>query len=244
MTEPQNTKTVDPDAENNGGHKASPDKEQATASNVDRETTPHGEQDPAAELTPEPDVENDDGVDEIPDGDAGNASPGDATADSVSETDQLQAELDQARAELEQYRDQAVRAKAEMENIRRRSQRDVESARKYALEKFTGDLLEVRDSLEMGLNEANRPDADFQQFYEGMELTHRNLAASMEKVGVEVVNPEGETFDPDKHEAVSAQPTKDYAPNTVTAVMQKGYLLNGRVLRAAKVVVAKAPENE
>ncbi|NNC24470.1 nucleotide exchange factor GrpE [Salinisphaera sp. USBA-960] len=205
-------------------------------SNADPSVTPDGEQDVADGLTPEPDVENDDTVEQKPDD---GAAP-----DSVAATDELQAELDQARAEAEQYRDQLARLNAEMENVRKRSQRDVESARKFAVEKFASDLLEVRDSLEMGLNEANRPDADFSQFYDGMELTRRNFAASMEKVGIEVVNPEGEAFDPGQHEAVTAQPTSDYAPNTITAVMQKGYLLNGRVLRAAKVVVAKAPADD
>lgn len=217
--------------------------QQQEPSNADPGATPHGEQDAAAGLTPEPDMENDPGATQVPDGNEGNADPGGTTADSVSTTDELQAELDQAQAEVEQYRNQLTRLQAEMENIRKRAQRDVESARKFGVEKFAADLLEVRDSLEMGLASANDPEADFSQFYEGMELTWRNLAASMEKAGIEVVNPEGETFDPECHEAVTAQPTSEYPPNTVVIVVQKGYLLSGRVLRAAKVVVAKAPES-
>lgn len=200
-------------------------------SNVDPGETPHSDQDEAAELTPEPDVPGESATDEV-------TTPGDADA-----SDNPQAELEQVRAEAHEAKEQLARLKADTENIRKRSQREVESARKFGLEKFAGDLLEVRDSLEMGLEAANEPDADFKQFYEGMELTRRNLAGSMEKAGIEVVNPEGEAFNPEQHEAVTMQPTEEYAPNTVVSVMKKGYLLNDRVLRAAMVAVAKAPDD-
>ncbi|KEZ76957.1 nucleotide exchange factor GrpE [Salinisphaera hydrothermalis] len=199
----------------------------------DERQTPHGEQDSAAENAPRPDIEK------VQDGSEEYVDAGKASADSVAETDELMAELDQARAEAEQYRDQAVRAAAELENVRKRAQRDVESARKFAIEKFASELLGVRDSLELGLKAAEDNHGDFDKLKEGMEMTNRMLASSMEKVGIEPINPEGETFNPEYHEAVSTQPTDELAPNTVASVMQKGYTLNGRVLRAAMVTVAK-----
>jgi len=155
---------------------------------------------------------------------------------------ELESALEAARKEAEEYREQALRARAEMENVRKRAERDVESARKYALEKFATELLGVRDSLEMGLQAAEEQSGDFDKLKEGIELTGRMLASAMEKFGIEPVNPEGETFDPSYHEAMSAQETDEQPPNTVVNVVQKGYLLNGRVLRPAMVVVSKRPE--
>lgn len=153
----------------------------------------------------------------------------------------LREALHKAEADAESAHEQMLRLSAETDNIRKRAQRDVDSARKFALEKFATELLGVRDSLEMGLKASEEEQADSAKLAEGMELTSRMLAGAMEKFGVEVVNPEGETFDPEVHEAVSMQETDAQAPNTVVAVVQKGYMLNGRVLRAAMVVVAKAP---
>ncbi|GAB3682383.1 nucleotide exchange factor GrpE [Salinisphaera aquimarina] len=199
----------------------------------EKSQTPHGERDPAAENTQQPDIEG------IQDGSEDYVDAGGASADSLAETEQLQGELDQARAEADQYRDQAVRAMAEMENVRKRAQRDVESARKFALEKFAADLLGVRDSLELGLKAAEEHSGDYEKLKEGMDMTARMLASSMDKAGVEAIDPEGEAFNPELHEAVSTQPSNELPANTVAAVMQKGYMLNGRVLRAAMVVVAK-----
>lgn len=149
--------------------------------------------------------------------------------------------LTAARAETEQYKDQFLRARAELDNLRKRAERDLEGARKFALERFAGELLAVRDSLEMGLAAAEEQGGDLEKLQEGVALTARMLAQAMEKFGVEVVNPAGEAFNPDYQEAVSVQESSEHAPNTVTVVMQKGYLLNGRVLRPAMVVVSKAP---
>ena len=204
----------------------------------DSGATPHGETDSAGENTPQPDIE------ELQTGTEDYVDAGESTADSLAETDELQAELEQAQAEAGQYRDQAIRAKAEMENVRKRAQRDVESARKFALEKFATDLLGVRDSLELGLKAAEESSGDFTKVKEGMDMTARMLISSMEKVGIEPVDPQGESFNPEFHEAVSTQPTAEQAPNTVASVMQKGYTLNGRVLRAAMVTVAKAPADD
>lgn len=198
--------------------------------------TPHGEQDSAAKNAPKPDIEA------VQDGSEDYVDAGDATADSLSETQELQAALEQAQAESAQYRDQAVRAMAEAENTRKRAQRDVESARKFALEKFAADLLGVRDSLELGLQAAEEKSGDYDKLKEGMDMTGRMLASSMEKAGIEPINPVGESFNPEFHEAVSTQPSDDLPANSVAAVMQKGYTLNGRVLRAAMVVVAKPSE--
>ena len=199
----------------------------------EKHNTLHGETDSAAENTPQPDIEG------IQTGTEEYVDAGEATADSIAETDELQAELDQARAEAEQYRDQAVRAHAEMENVRKRAQRDVESARKFAIEKFASELLGVRDSLELGLKAAEEHSGDYDKLKEGMDMTVRMLVSSMEKVGIEAIDPKGEAFNPEFHEAVSTQPSEELEPNTVAEVMQKGYTLNGRVLRAAMVVVAK-----
>lgn len=162
-------------------------------------------------------------------------------AEELDDLDSMRQALALKADEAERNRDQALRAKAEADNVRKRAQRDVEAARKFALEKFAGELLGVRDSLEMGLKASAEEQADLDKVVEGMELTNRMLAGAMEKFGVEVVNPEGEIFDPEVHEAVSMQPTDAQEPNTVATVVQKGYTLNGRVLRAAMVVVAQAP---
>lgn len=156
----------------------------------------------------------------------------------------LAAALEEARAEAENYRDQLLRTRAEMENVRKRAERDVEAARKYALERFATDLLGVRDSLELGLQAAEQESGSLDKLKEGMDLTARMLVQAMEKFGIEAMDPAGETFDPSYHEAVSTQESDEHEPNTVLSVMQKGYLLNGRVLRPAMVVVSKRPSSD
>jgi molecular chaperone GrpE len=153
--------------------------------------------------------------------------------------------LEDARAKADEHWNQLLRANAELENTRRRAKQDVENAHKYALEKFALELLPVKDSLEMGLAavsaEANE---SVTQLKEGTELTLKMLAAAMEKFGISEVDPNGEAFDPAVHQAMSMQESADHAPNTVMAVMQKGYQLNDRLIRPAMVVVAKAPAGE
>lgn len=168
----------------------------------------------------------------------------DADAAEQDDVETLRQALLQTTAEAERLKDQALRATAEADNTRKRAQRDVEAARKFALEKFARELLGVRDSLDMGLQAAAEDNADLAGVIEGMELTGRMLATAMEKFGVEVVNPQGDAFDPELHEAVSMQETDAQAPNSVVSVIQKGYTLNGRVLRAAMVVVAQAPSGK
>lgn len=151
----------------------------------------------------------------------------------------LLAELEQSRARAAELQDQALRVAAEMQNVRRRAERDVENAHKYALEKFGADLLPVVDSLERGLQAAGT-DESTQAVREGVELTLRILTDVLRKHGVEAVESVGQPFNPSLHEAMSMVPSPDHAPNTVMAVLQKGYTLNGRLVRPAMVVVAAA----
>lgn len=154
----------------------------------------------------------------------------------------LQLELENTRAKAEEHWNQLLRTQAEMENTRRRAERDVENAHKYALERFAQELLPVKDSLELGLAAISGDDETIVRLKEGSELTLKMLTSVMEKFGIKAVDPLGEPFNPDLHQAISMQPSTEYGPNTVMSVMQKGYLLNDRLIRPALVVVAKAPE--
>lgn len=147
--------------------------------------------------------------------------------------------LEDARARADQDRDQLLRVRAEMENMQRRQAKELENAHKFALDNFVKELLLVRDSLELGYAAAIEPDADVAKLREGTELTLKQLGDVMSKFGVERVHPEGEAFNPEFHQAMSVQPRADLPPNTVTAVIQSGYLLNGRLMRPALVMVSK-----
>lgn len=153
----------------------------------------------------------------------------------------LQAALDAALEEAASLRDAALRAQAETENIRRRATRDVEKAHQFALERFAGDLLGVADSLEKAVESASTA-VDVPALAEGVELSLKLFLDTLRRHGIEQVDPLGEPFDPSRQEAMAAVPNPDADPNSVMEVMQKGYLLNGRVVRAAKVIVSKAPE--
>lgn len=161
-------------------------------------------------------------------------------ADSDRSPEALTARVGKLEEQLEQYRDQALRAQAEAENTRRRAARDVENAHKFALEKFAGDLLPVLDSLEKAV-EAAAGSEGAESIAEGVELSLKLFLSVLEKHGVERIDPAGEPFDPQVHEAMAMVPSDHAEPNSVLEVMQAGYLLNGRVVRAAKVVVARAP---
>src|SRR5690606_14882596 len=134
--------------------------------------------------------------------------------------------------------EKALRAQAELDNMRKRTARDIENAHKYSLERFVNDLLPVIDSMELGLS-ATENAADVASLKEGMELTHKMFAASLEKFGVKVIDPQGEKFNPEMHQAVSMQEAKGVDSGNVITVMQKGYELNGRLVRPAMVIVAK-----
>ncbi|APZ42233.1 nucleotide exchange factor GrpE [Acidihalobacter ferrooxydans] len=154
--------------------------------------------------------------------------------------DAVRRDLEAMETKAKEHWDQFLRTQAELENLRRRAERDLENAHKYALERFAGELLPVKDSLEMGLDAAAGAEAE--KIHEGMEMTLRMLTQVMQKFGVQEIEAMGARFDPERHQAMSAQPTAEYPPNTVVAVMQKGYLLNDRLLRPAMVMVSKAPE--
>lgn len=154
----------------------------------------------------------------------------------------LEAELEQTKAQLAEQHDLMLRIKAEADNIRRRASMDVEKAHKFALEKFAGDLLPVIDNLERALAFINREDEALKGIVEGVELTMKSFLDTAAKYGVNQIDPQGQPFNPELHQAMSMQPSADVAPNTVTFVMQKGYELNGRLLRPAMVGVSKAPE--
>lgn len=153
---------------------------------------------------------------------------------------ELSAALDAARAEIEDSRDQVLRARAELENLRRRHAQELEKAHKFALDGFVRELLQVRDSLELGCNAALEAGADVDKLREGTELTLKLLGDVMEKFGVGVVDPTNQPFDPEFHQAMSMQPREDVPPNTVVLVIQKGYTLNGRLVRPALVMVSQA----
>jgi molecular chaperone GrpE len=154
----------------------------------------------------------------------------------------LHAELEAAKQTIEDQKDSVVRAAAEVENIRRRTAQDVEKAHKFALEKFANELLPVLDNLERAIEFADKENDAIKSVIEGVEMTAKSFVDAVAKFGVEVVSPQGETFNPEFHQAMSIQPSAEVEPNTVIAVMQKGYLLNGRLLRPAMVMVSKAAE--
>ncbi len=147
--------------------------------------------------------------------------------------------LEQARNKADENWDQLVRARAELDNLRKRHQRDLESAHKFALERFVSELLAVHDSMELGLIAAQGAEADLDKLREGGELTIKLFNDVLERFSVAMLDPEGEPFNPELHQAMSMQPRDDLPANTVLAVMQKGYTLNGRLVRPAMVVVSQ-----
>lgn len=148
-------------------------------------------------------------------------------------------DIAELRRKADENRDLYLRAAAETENVRKRAARDVEQARKYALESFGRELLAVKDSLEIGLDSADTADAE--ALAAGHEATLKLLTAILERFGITELDPAGESFDPEFHEAMTMQPSADAEPGSVLNVIQKGYALNGRLLRPARVIVAAEP---
>ena len=159
---------------------------------------------------------------------------------SEGDADAMSSELAALQKKADEHYDQLVRAHAEIENLKRRHTQELEKAHKYALDKFVGELLTIWDSLELGLQAAQNDEADVASLREGTELTVKMFGDVMEKFNVERINPEGEAFNPEFHQAMSMVPNAEMAPNTVMAVMQKGVSLNGRLVRPAMVVVSQA----
>ncbi|MCH9693813.1 MAG: nucleotide exchange factor GrpE [Gammaproteobacteria bacterium] len=174
---------------------------------------------------------------EHPEDVAGDQVENEATeaADGAVEPESSGAELEELQAKADENWNRYLRAAAELENVRKRASRDVENAHKFALERFGKELLGVRDSLEMGLAAEN---ADADSLREGSVATLKLLGTAMQQFGIEQIDPEGEPFDPEFHEAISMQPSDNVEPGSVVSVVQKGYSLNGRLLRPAMVIVA------
>ena len=152
----------------------------------------------------------------------------------------LEALVAQLQQEVLDYRDSALRAQADAQNVKRRAEQDVEKARKFALEQFSRELLAVVDNLERTLEATAGGDEAVKPITEGVELTLKSLLDALKKFNIEPVDPQGEPFDPNLHQAMSMVENNEVEPNTVIAVMQKGYTLNGRLLRPAMVMVSKA----
>ncbi len=159
----------------------------------------------------------------------------------LTELAQLQQALAQAEQRAREHWEQYLRAVAELDNVRKRAQRDIEAANRYGLERFAAELLPVQDSLELALQSADQVEGDVHSLKQGQEATLKLLAKAFEKLGVKPIRPLGEPFDPTRHEAMLAQESSSAAPDTVLQVVQTGFELNGRLLRPARVIVAKAP---
>lgn len=206
------------------------------------------EQDKAAATSADTETNQDNKTDNAnPAGDemAQNADNGIPSEEKLETNEESNALLENLRTQLEsekqkslENRDLALRAQAEMENLRKRTTRDIENAHKYALEKFVNELLPILDSMEMAINAAETAEK-VSDIREGMELTLKMFSSAVEKFGVKPLQPEGEKFNPELHEAVSMQEIEGKESGTVVSIMQKGYELNGRLVRPAMVIVAK-----
>ena len=163
----------------------------------------------------------------------------DTTDAPAGDSGDLQALLTDARSKADEHWEQCLRLQAELENLRKRAERDLAQAHKFALEKFAAELLPVRDSLEMGVAAAEES-ASVAHLREGSELTLKLLTSALEKFKIKEINPLNEKFNPEYHEAMSMQERADVPPNTVVTVVQKGYLLNDRLIRPAMVIVSRA----
>tara|TARA_B110000091_G_scaffold53199_1_gene58401 strand:- start:241 stop:852 length:612 start_codon:yes stop_codon:yes gene_type:complete len=155
---------------------------------------------------------------------------------------ELEAAVIAAESKVVEQKDSVMRAIADADNARKRAQGEIDKARKFALEKFAGELLPVADNLERALQVANPEDEAIKPIIDGVELTLKSFFSTIEKFGMKVIDPQGQPFNPEKHQAMSMQENAELAPNTVLAVMQKGYEINGRLLRPAMVLVTRAPE--
>ena len=161
------------------------------------------------------------------------------TAAQLEDIERLQQALAESEERAKSHWEQYLRAVAELDNVRKRAQRDIEAANRYGLEKFAAELLPVKDSLEAAVESAARTDS--RGLREGHEATLRLLSQALERIGVRVIDPAGEPFDPERHEAMMAEESATAEPGSVLRVVQPGYELNGRLLRPARVIVAREP---
>ena len=155
---------------------------------------------------------------------------------------ELEAAVNAAEAKLAAQKDSVLRAIADADNSRKRAVGEIDKARKFALEKFAGELLPVADNLERALQVADPENEATKAIVDGVELTLKSFFSTIEKFGMKVIDPQGQPFNPEQHQAMSMQENTELPPNTVLAVMQKGYEINGRLLRPAMVMVTRAPE--
>ena len=155
---------------------------------------------------------------------------------------ELEAAVIAAETKLADQKDSVMRAIADADNSRKRAQGEIDKARKFALEKFAGELLPVADNLERALQMANPENEAIKPIVDGVELTLKSFFSTIEKFGMTVLDPQGQPFNPEQHQAMSMQENAELPANTVLAVMQKGYEINGRLLRPAMVMVTRAPE--
>ncbi|MDC9714715.1 MAG: nucleotide exchange factor GrpE [Gammaproteobacteria bacterium] len=160
-------------------------------------------------------------------------------ASKISTSDDLEVQLTEAQQSAKDNWDKVLRTQAEMENLKRRNARDLENAHKFALDSFVKALLEVKDSLTMGLKTASEENATIKSITEGLEMTDKVFLSTLAKFGVEALNPADETFNPEFHEAVTMVPAPDKESNSVLEVVQIGFTLNGRLVRPAMVVVVQ-----
>ncbi len=167
-----------------------------------------------------------------------------ATDQEAPSIESLQARIEELTAELAQTKEQVLRAHADAQNARRRAEQDVEKAHKFGVERFVNDILPVADNLERAIDASKSETADVGTLVEGVELTLKSLLDGLNRHKVEQVNPEGQPFDPQLHQAMTAQEHADVEPNTVLNVFQRGYTLHGRLVRPAMVVVSKAPTGD
>ena len=170
------------------------------------------------------------------------AVEGEIVDESAARIAELEKALAASEAKFNEQQDSVLRARAEMENARRRAEAEVDKARKFALERFAGELLDVIDNLERAVMVADTENDAIKPMLEGVEMTLKSFVSTIEKFGMTPIDPQGEAFNPELHQAMSMQESADFAPNTVMAVMQKGYELNGRLLRPAMVMVSRAPD--
>jgi molecular chaperone GrpE len=161
------------------------------------------------------------------------------SAAALIELEQLRVKLAESEERAKNHWSEYLRAVAEQENIRKRAQKDIESTQRYGVEKFLAEVLPVKDSLDLGVENSDK--ADVAALKEGQLATQRLLTKALQKVGVVELNPVGQPFDAHQHEAIMAQESSTAEPNSVLVVVQRGYSLHGRLLRPARVVVAKAP---
>ncbi|EJE8668197.1 nucleotide exchange factor GrpE [Vibrio vulnificus] len=159
--------------------------------------------------------------------------------ESAAKIAELEAALLASEARVKEQQDSVLRAKAEVENMRRRTEQEIDKARKYALNRFAEELLPVIDNLERAIQAVDAESEAVKPLLEGVELTHKTFVDVVSKFGLKEINPEGQPFNPEWHQAMSIQESPDHESNTVMFVMQKGYELNGRVIRPAMVMVAK-----